>query len=160
MQDTRNEIDPNECKMDEQEAKSLVRKPKYVYVCPICNKVFNQVGKLKQHLSSKYLCSQRITIDYLRKEMKQNKTITSLTDQIDTLINEFLHLADLAHNIEYVKQCKNIIGRIDRKYRNLVYSTRLISICDYNDVHKFDDELKKYENIISQLKEKYALILY
>ena len=158
--DQRKDIDLDDCLKDEKEAKKLQRKTKLVYCCPICNKIFKQKGMLRDHLGSKYLCSQRVTIEYLRKSIKENESVTNMCSQLDELISEFYHLSELANNIEYVKMCKKILRRIKYRYRSLVFNVRVIAIHDFNNVHQFDEELSKYHKIISEIEQKYLLLLF
>ena len=154
----RDAINLDDCRMTEEEAKTKIQKTKFVYSCPICNKILSQRGKLRDHLSSKYLCSQRVTIDYLRKSIKDNQTVSTMTDQLDEMIHKFFFISERASDVQHVKQCKNLLRQY--RYRTIVCDVRIIALHDYSDVHRFDDELAKYDKIISEIQKKYLLLLF
>ena len=158
--DTRDNIDVDNCIIEREEAEKLPRRTRLVYQCPICNKMFDQRGKFVTHLGSKYLCSQRVTLEYLRKEIKDNQTVTSMTDQMDELINEFLTCSRNVQQIDHIATCKLLLRSLKYRYKTLLFNVRIIALHDYNDIHKFDSELAKYSNILAEIHRKYALLIF
>ena len=157
--DNRASINLDDCKKTEEEAKQLIKKTKYVYVCPICNKIMSQRGQLRYHLSGKYLCSEIRSISYLRKQIRENQSITAMTENLDQLIDTFYLYAGQATDIRYVAACRKLLRKIKYRFRAIVCDVRIISIHDYNDVHKYDDELNKYAELISDIEKKYLLLI-
>jgi len=157
--DPRTEIILDDCKKTEEEAKQLIKRTKYVYVCPICNKVMSQRGKLRDHLASKFLCSEIRSLPYLRKEIKETQSIKTMTDKLDQLIEEFYFYASQASDIRCINVCRKILRKIKYRYRAIVCDVRIIALHDYNDVHKYDDELNKYAELILDIEKKYLLLI-
>ena len=82
-----------------------------------------------------------------------------MTDKLDQLIEEFYLYASQASDIRCINVCRKILRKIKYRYRAIVCDVRIISLHDYNDVHKYDDELNKYAELILDIEKKYLLLI-
>ncbi len=82
-----------------------------------------------------------------------------MTENLDDLIRAFYDYARQATDIRYISACRKLLRKIKYRFKAIVCDVRIIAIHDYNDVHKFDAELKKYEDIITETEKKYLLLI-
>lgn len=134
------------------------KKPKFAYVCNLCGREFNQKHRIKAHLSSKTLCHERRTVDWLAHEIKNSGSIISIMNKIDDDIISFKVQCSKVTSVEEIKECQRALKRLITSFNKLKANVRIVCT-NMGDPYKHDNDLNEYDKKIKMLKDQYLLLL-
>jgi len=129
-----------------------------IYSCDLCNREFKSKSGLISHMGAKTRCDEKHDLNWLTANLNQQSIQTALNENI-LLVASFEKLAKTVKDAQSVDNCRKELLKVKSKTKKLIAHLRLISLQSGN-INLYNKEIDQLQNQITELTNKYKLLLF